>query len=80
MQNNRSRDCGLDPLQGWKRPYLNKEQIMLEQSTSNRVLNRMGARELSPEEVQYVAGGTTGCQGTSLHKGGPIVDVLCDPS
>ncbi|HLK08388.1 MAG TPA: hypothetical protein VKV30_10610 [Candidatus Angelobacter sp.] len=53
---------------------------MLEQSTSNRVLNRMGARELSPEEVQYVAGGTTGCQGTSLHKNGPIVDVLCDPS
>ena len=53
---------------------------MLEQSTSNRVLNRMGARELSPEEVQLVAGGTTGCQGTSLHKNGPIVDVLCDPS
>ncbi len=53
---------------------------MLEQSTSNRVLNRMGARELSPEEVQHVAGGTTGCHGTSLHKNGPIVDVLCDPS
>lgn len=53
---------------------------MLEQNTLNRVLNRMGARELSPEEVQHVAGGTTGCRGTSLHKGGPIVDVLCDPS
>lgn len=53
---------------------------MLEQNGSNRVLNRMGARELSPEEVQHVAGGTTGCHGTSLHKGGPIVDVLCDPS
>ena len=54
---------------------------MLEKSTSNRVLNRMGARELTTEEVQHVAGGTTtGCRGTSLHKGGPIVDVLCDPS
>jgi hypothetical protein len=48
---------------------------MLQQDTSNRVLNRMGARELSPEEVQHVAGGTT-----SLHKNGPVVDVLCDPS
>jgi hypothetical protein len=60
--------------------HLKKEQIMLEQSTLNRVLNRMGARELSPEEVQYVAGAATGCHGTSLHKNGPIVDVLCDPS
>ena len=53
---------------------------MWEQSTSNRVLNRMGARELTTEEVQHVTGGTTGCQGTSLHKNGPIVDVSCDPS
>lgn len=53
---------------------------MLEQSMSNRVLTRQGARELTTEEVQHVAGGTTGCQGTSLHKNGPIVDVLCDPS
>jgi len=53
---------------------------MFEQSTSNRVLNRMGARELSPKEVQHVAGGTTGCHGTSLHKNGPIVDVACDPA
>jgi len=53
---------------------------MLELNTSNRVLNRMGARELTTEEVQHVAGGTTGCHGTSLHKNGPIVDVLCDPS
>lgn len=29
---------------------------MLEQTKQNRVLNRMGARELTPEEVQYVAG------------------------
>ncbi len=53
---------------------------MMEPTRQNRVLNRMGARELASEEVQHVAGGTTGCQGTSLHKGGPIVDVLCDPS
>jgi len=53
---------------------------MLEQNKQNRVLNRMGARELTTEEVQYVAGAATGCQGTSLHKNGPIVDVLCDPS
>jgi len=53
---------------------------MLEQIMSNRVLTRQGARELTIEEVQHVAGGTTGCQGTSLHKGGPRVDVRCDPS
>jgi hypothetical protein len=53
---------------------------MSEQIMSNRVLNRMGARELTTEEVQHVAGGTTGCHGTSLHKNGPIIDVLCDPS
>jgi hypothetical protein len=53
---------------------------MLEQTMSNRVLTRRGARELTPEEVQHVAGGTTGCRGTSLHKNGPIVDVECDPS
>lgn len=53
---------------------------MSEQNKQNRVLNRMGARELTTEEVQHVAGATTGCQGTSLHKNGPIVDVLCDPS
>jgi hypothetical protein len=52
---------------------------MAEQNISNRVLNRIGARELTPEEVKHVAGGTTGCRGTSLHKNGPIVDVECDP-
>ena len=46
---------------------------------SNRVLSRAGARELKPEEVEHIAGGTTGCTGTSLHKNGPIVDVRCDP-
>jgi hypothetical protein len=54
---------------------------MLEQTKQNRVLSRVGARELTREEVEAVAAGTTtGCRGTSLHKGGPIVDVLCDPS
>jgi len=48
---------------------------------SNRVLNRLGARELTPEEAEQTGGGTTtGCRGTSLHKNGPIIDVLCDPS
>lgn len=46
---------------------------------SNRVLTRVGARELTPEEAETIAAGATGCRGTSLHKGGPIVDVLCDP-
>jgi hypothetical protein len=53
---------------------------MFEQSMSSRVLTRQGARELTTEEVQHVAGGTTGCHGTSLHKNGPIVDVACDPA
>lgn len=44
----------------------------------NRVLSRVGARELTAEEVAQVAGATTGCTGTSLHKNGPIVDVKCD--
>ncbi len=47
---------------------------------SNRVLNRTGARQLTPEEVERVSGAQTGCRGTSLHPGGPVVDVLCDPS
>jgi hypothetical protein len=48
---------------------------------SNRVLSRVGARELTPEEVQRVAGAIssgTGCVGTSIHPGGPIVDQRCD--
>ncbi|HLJ27762.1 MAG TPA: hypothetical protein VKY85_13710 [Candidatus Angelobacter sp.] len=48
---------------------------------SNRVLNRVGARELTPAEAEYVvgAGSTgTGCVGTSLHPHGPIIDQKCD--
>jgi hypothetical protein len=44
----------------------------------NRVLSRAGARDLTYEEVLHVAGANTGCRGTSLHPGGPVVDVLCD--
>jgi hypothetical protein len=54
--------------------FTEKKQIM-----PDRVLNRMGARELTREEVDHIAAGSTGCHGTSLHKNGPIVDVSCDP-
>jgi hypothetical protein len=66
-------DSGL--IDGSREVIFRKEQIM-----ENRVLNRVGARELTVEEVTQVAGATTGCTGTSLHKNGPIVDVRCDPS
>ena len=45
---------------------------------SNRVLSRARGRELTREEVLEVIGAGTGCRGTSLHPGGPIVDTLCD--
>ena len=73
-------DINLIHNRGSKIISFEKEQIMSEQILSSRVLNRMGARELTSEEVQHIAGGTTGCHGTSLHKNGPIVDVACDPS
>jgi hypothetical protein len=47
---------------------------------SNRVLSRGGARELTYEEAEKVRGTDTGCHGTSLHPGGPMVDVLCEPN
>ena len=49
---------------------------------SNRVLSRVGARELTNAEVEYVTGAVTigtGCVGTSLHPNGPIIDQRCDP-
>jgi hypothetical protein len=55
--------------------FTEKKQTMRE-----RVLNRVGARDLTREEVDHIAAGSTGCHGTSLHKNGPIVDVSCDPS
>jgi hypothetical protein len=48
---------------------------------SNRVLSRVGARELTPAEVDRVVGAGpagTGCVGTALHPHGPIVDQRCD--
>lgn len=48
---------------------------------SNRVLNRTGARDLTPEEVKQIRGTGatgTGCVGTSIHPNGPIVDQKCD--
>lgn len=49
---------------------------------SDRVLNRVGARELTPEEWDQTTGGggTTGCFATSLHKNGPTTDFGCDPT
>ncbi|HEY6352612.1 MAG TPA: hypothetical protein VI636_24715 [Candidatus Angelobacter sp.] len=44
----------------------------------NRVLSRVGARELTPAEIECVVGAGTGCVGTSLHPHGPIVDQRCD--
>ena len=74
-------DFQLSKSRAEKESFHSKEQNMLEQTKHNRVLSRVGARELTREEVEAVAAGTTtGCRGTSLHKNGPIVDVLCDPS
>lgn len=48
---------------------------------SDRVLTRRGARELTPEESEQIAGAQTiGCKGTTLHTGGPVVDTFCDAS
>lgn len=48
---------------------------------SNRVLNRVGARVLTPSEAELIQGASatgTPCVGTSIHPGGPIVDQKCD--
>jgi hypothetical protein len=49
---------------------------------SDRVLNRAGARELTPEEVEKIDGAqTTGlCVTTTIHEGSgpPITDQKCD--
>lgn len=49
---------------------------------SNRVLNRMGARVLTPEEMESVRGVGTPCQITfsHLHGGGTDEDTQCDPT
>ena len=49
--------------------------------TENRVLSRMRARVLTPEEVTTVTGTGTPCRITfsHLHGGGTDEDVQCDP-
>lgn len=49
---------------------------------SNRVLNRIGARELTCEEMDKVKGAGTPCQITfsHLHGGGTDEDTQCDPT
>ena len=48
---------------------------------SNRVLNRVGARELTPEEIDRIRGAGTGCRGTMSHFGNRIdEDFECDPA
>lgn len=48
---------------------------------ANRVLNRMGARELTPEETTRVSGVGTPCRITFSHLpgGGTDEDTQCDP-
>ena len=46
---------------------------------SNRVLSRMCARELTPEEIEQTKGATTGCFSTQTRPGGPVDDFGCDP-
>lgn len=45
---------------------------------SNRVLNRKGARDLTPEEIEQAKGAGTGCFSTSTSPGGPTDDFGCD--
>jgi hypothetical protein len=61
--------------QFFKRAY--KEEFM-----SNRVLNRIGARELTRDEMNKVKGAGTPCQITfsHLHGGGTDEDTQCDPT
>lgn len=44
---------------------------------SNRVMNRRGARELTAEEMNYVAAASNACIGT-LCNGSHIDDVHCN--
>ena len=49
---------------------------------SNRVLNRIGARELNREEMEIVHGVGTPCRITFSHLpgGGTDEDTQCDPT
>jgi hypothetical protein len=52
---------------------------MSNQSETNRVLNRQGARELTAEEVESVSASGPPCQLTFTHlpKGGSDEDTFC---
>lgn len=52
---------------------------MSNQNEPNRVLNRMGARILTPEEIESVSAAGTPCQLTFTHlpKGGSDEDTFC---
>lgn len=56
-----------------------KENTMSNQNEPNRVLNRMGARILTPEEIESVSAAGTPCQLTFTHlpKGGSDEDTFC---
>lgn len=48
---------------------------------SNRVLNRVGARELTPEELERVNGATgTGCKGVQSAFPPRIDGIICSDS
>ena len=52
----------------------------MEQNTSNRVLNRMGARELSFKKYSTLPVEQLDAAAPRFTRVAPIVDVLCDPS
>jgi hypothetical protein len=56
-----------------------KEKAMSNQIEPNRVLNRMGARQLTEEEVESVSAAGPPCQLTFTHlpKGGSDEDTFC---
>ncbi len=45
---------------------------------SNRVLNRRGARELTPEEMDHIAAGSNACIGTLSGTPQSIDDIHCN--
>jgi len=56
-----------------------KEKAMSNQNENNRVLHRLGARELTAEEVESVSASGPPCQLTFTHlpKGGSDEDTFC---
>jgi hypothetical protein len=56
-----------------------KESLMSNQNENNRVLNRVGARQLTEEEIESVSAAGPPCQLTFTHlpKGGSDEDTFC---